>query len=627
MAILPGVNIREKDTTYFAATQAGDIPVALVGVFEKGDDREAFLVSGKDDAIYKLGSGNPGFSKDSYHAIEIAKETNLLWIKRVCGVGASYAAFKIKSSGAAEAVTGGMILPDSYAFDNIEVTAEEGPEGDGVLTSFAFTLAETGYVLGTLVVHLTVAAAPVVLTDDGTGVLLDSGDVQRGTVNPTTGAVALTLETAQDDGVAITVDYEVSDDTVFVLYLSSKGDWGNGEYAFTIHRDYDYLSESGYEDRFILLLSQVISGGYTSIIEIPCSRLNKLDEAGNSLFIEDAIPRATDLLLVKNNPAIAGTVLPFLEENRIFSGGSQGGVVSDSDIAAAWSEFENKEKYPDITLLCDSGHASYGVANAMKTVAEARKDCVAMLSVPYTVFMSGAQDVVEYRKAIGDFDGIGGHDAGLGFNTSWCYIYDVWSLIDDVLNDIKDITICPSALATAVAARSGKINPYLPPAGIQRGNLNVKAFARYWKQGELQILADAQVNAFRRFSGVGRAVFSEFSMQTVPSYLSYFSARMLMISIRKSLDSVCMVMNFETINERLYDQFHSIVDGIFSTLLGKDAVESYEIFCDESMQTQQSKLEKTLNASIVFTPTSHANTINIDLVLAKSGAKYSELVG
>ena len=110
--------------------------------------------------------------------------------------------------------TGGLLDTLRGLLLGTEVADEVLYAGDGVTTSFSgVSLANTPCGLGRLTITYTVGATDYTASDDGSGNIEDdaTGELTSGTVNYTTGAIALEFDTAPDNVTNITVDYLYGD--------------------------------------------------------------------------------------------------------------------------------------------------------------------------------------------------------------------------------------------------------------------------------------------------------------------------------------------------------------------------------------------------------------------------------
>jgi len=85
-------------------------------------------------------------------------------------------------------------------YDDADID-EEGADGDGSTKVFAFTSSKIPVTVSTVTISYTVGSTDYEGTDDGAGVITGTG--LTGTINYTTGAIALTFTTAPDNNTTI----------------------------------------------------------------------------------------------------------------------------------------------------------------------------------------------------------------------------------------------------------------------------------------------------------------------------------------------------------------------------------------------------------------------------------------
>ena len=85
-------------------------------------------------------------------------------------------------------------------YDDVDID-EEGADGDGATKVFAFTSSKIPVVVSSVTISYTVGATDYTGTDDGAGVITGTG--LTGTIDYTTGAIALTFTTEPDNDTTI----------------------------------------------------------------------------------------------------------------------------------------------------------------------------------------------------------------------------------------------------------------------------------------------------------------------------------------------------------------------------------------------------------------------------------------
>lgn len=618
----PDVYIKEIDESQIVAFVSAVVG-SITAPFLKGDSSAPFYVTSKKDFLDKCGIPNPSHKSASayYASMDFLKKANKLWINRIED-GATFPVTVVDNSTGAESSfkEGGIADPSTYMWsdDVVAVVGEEGAVQDagGTLTTFNFTVDDLleGIVPGSATIHYTIGTTVIDVTADA-GVFTE-GNLTSGTIDNGTGEVALVFSTPPDASSSIDIDYTSTKDSedLFIVYSSSKGAWANERIAFKVSLPGDFASDLGQdEDDFIFQeFLKNDDGSYSLNGEWVVSMKRKLDLSGNTMFIEDVINKqSTNLRVRAREEEIDGDKLP--KETGAtpidLQTGSDGLDVSDSAIALGWERLENPDTY-DMKVLINGGFVNQSIQQKMIEIAEARQDCVAILDAPDEDVPTLSDNVTpQFFRS---------------FNSSYACVAYPWQTELDLYND-RDVSVCPSGKEAMVIAQSSNVSPYLPPAGLNRGIVNTGTLHHTPTKPERQILADIKVNLIRNFPGIGKAIFSHYTLQKKPSATSFLNTRMLLIDIEMALASALLFVNFEFINQRTYDSVTIMVENFMDTFLD-NGVEMYEFKCNSDLQTELTLAKRELNANLVFKPMGTADVIKLNVVYTSSSARFDELV-
>ena len=103
------------------------------------------------------------------------------------------------------------MIPD-LLYDDVDID-EEGADGNGSTKVFAFTSSKIPVVVSSVTISYTVGSTDYEATDDGAGVITGTG--LTGTIDYSTGAIALTFTTAPDNDT--TIDLAATATTIYVV--------------------------------------------------------------------------------------------------------------------------------------------------------------------------------------------------------------------------------------------------------------------------------------------------------------------------------------------------------------------------------------------------------------------------
>ena len=401
-------------------------------------------------------------------------------------------------------------------------------------------------------------------------------------------------------------------DKLFTIFAKDPGAWGN-KLAIRI----DNVNETDYTfDISVYLLNK--DGGYDKVETWNVSRKYQLDGFGLQQYIEEKINGFSKYIVVANSTE-SDSVLPKVQStNLVFAKGHNGASVEDSQYILGWQKFENPDDI-DIRILLCGGATSVPVQTEMKRIAEARKDCFAILDVPYAQ-TSSAQSVVEWRREVQNF------------NSSYVGLYSPWVGVYDPFNGVV-VKVPPSGHVGAQFAYNDYIaEPWYAPAGFSRGQLNVLGITPVYTQGERDLLHSNQINPLQTFKGEGNVIFGQVTEQAKASATSGINVRRLLIVIEKSMAVALRQYLFEQNNEitrfRVTAMLESYLDdiaarGAFQTELGD---RGYKVVCDETNNTPQVIDNNELRVDVFVKPIRSIYYIRLNTVITTTGASFTELI-
>lgn len=415
-------------------------------------------------------------------------------------------------------------------------------------------------------------------------------------------------------GVSNPVFQQISgEDILFYVFAKDPGTWNNNIGIKIVNvnsEDYTFTIEVYYRDS---------EGNYQRVESWTVSRKHQIDGYGKQQYLEDAINGFSDYIVVANDLSQADTVLPESQNTVLaLGGGSNGALVGDSELVLAWEKFANPDDI-DIRLLLNGGYSSVAVQQKMKTIAESRKDCIAILDMPYTA-LGSVMDMVNWRKVTQNF------------NSNYCALYAPWVKIYDPYNDVL-IEIPPSGyIASQIAYNDFVAEPWYAPAGFNRGMLNVLGITRVFTQGERDVLYEAQINPLQTFRGEGNVIWGQKTEQVKASALDRVNVRRLLIVIEKAISASLKYFVFEPNNQitrfRITAMIEEYLDllrarGAFQTELGD---KGYKVLCDERNNTPAIIDRNELHVDIFIKPSRAAEFIQLQAIITQTGASFEELI-
>ncbi len=410
------------------------------------------------------------------------------------------------------------------------------------------------------------------------------------------------------------------------------GVWGNSLSAIITNVKDGTEEELTEQYTFEIHVYLTDAEGTTTLVEkYKVSRQQKIDGYGRQLYLEEKINNYSAYIQVFDNTNQADTVLPKANATAVtFAGGTDGSAVTASDLIglevdkSGWYGFYNYDEI-DVRILIDAGYTSSFTASDIATlqstlvaIAEFRKDCIAVMSVPYTESAS-VTETNNYRNVT------------LNKNTSWAALYAPWLKINDAYND-RIIEVPPSGYVAAQMAYTDYISaPWDAPAGYRKGTLNVLSAQVVYTEGERNTLYPEGVNPIQVHRGQGVVIWGQRTLQKKASALDRVNVRRLLITIEKALAISLRTFLFEPNN--FLTRFR--VEGIANEYLARIASmggfqtevdDGYLVICNEENNTPAVIDANELHVDVFVRPIRSAEFIRLQTIITKSGTSFEELI-
>jgi phage tail sheath protein FI len=409
-------------------------------------------------------------------------------------------------------------------------------------------------------------------------------------------------------------------DVLFQVLTANPGVWGN-KIGVTI-TDIKDGSETEPTEQYTFVINvyyQDDDGNYNKVEAFKVSRKQKRDGFGKQLYLEDVINGMSAYIRVADNANLVTTVLPKEQSNRLnFASGSDGSALTSSDLVNGWKEFQNPDDI-DIRLLINGGETAIPVQLEMKTIAEDRADCVALLDMPYSS-VSSVTDMITFRTVTQNF------------NSSYCALYAPWVQIYDRYNDVL-IDVPPSGYVASQCAYNDFVGqPWDAPAGFTRGILNVIKPTKILTHGERNSIYPKQINPIQMFRGEGNVIFGQKTEQSKSSALSRLNVRRSLIVIEKAMSIALRPFLFENNTEITRFRITAVLEQYLDRLSAQGAFQTedgdkgYQIVCSTKNNTPAVIDNNELRVDVFVKPVRTVEFIQIQTIVTSSGASFEEMI-
>lgn len=404
------------------------------------------------------------------------------------------------------------------------------------------------------------------------------------------------------------------DDNLFNIYGKDPGVWNNA-----IGIRIENIDADAYTFDIVVYYLNADTGSYDEMERWTVSRNAQIDGYGIQQYLEDRINGFSDYIVVADNVNIDATTMPKAQATTLaFTGGDDGSTPEDAAYVTGWDNFTNPDDV-DIRVLIGAGQTSATIQTKLKTVAEARKDCIAILDVPYAQ-LSSVDSMVTWRNDTQNL------------NSSYTALYAPWVKIFDSYSG-KILEIPPSGYVASQLAYNDYIaEPWYAAAGTNRGILNVLGLTDVFTSGERDTLYQAQINPIQTWRARGNVVWGNKTQQVRASALDRVNVRRSLIIIEKAISIGLIDFVFEPNNETTRLKIVSMVEEYLDTLSAKgafqteDGTKGYLVVCDTTNNTPATIDANELHIDIYVKPVRSAEYIRLNTVIVNSSATFSELV-
>jgi len=306
-------------------------------------------------------------------------------------------------------------------------------------------------------------------------------------------------------------------------------------------------------------------------------------------------------------------------------GASSGYNATLSNIISSYDILSNPAEYSINYLISGpSGGAtlfeSQAKANKLISIAEARKDCIAVLSphkssvVNVTNTDSQTQNIINYFNAIGS-------SSYAVFDSGYKYTFDRFN------NEFRYVPL-NADIAGLMARTSINSYPWYSPAGSARGSINNAIKLAYNpSQAQRDLLYPKRINPVIFSPGAGIVLFGD---KTALSYASAFdriNVRRLFLTIEDTISRAARAQLFEFNDVITRTNFVNIVEPYLRDVKAKRGITDFLVVCDESNNTPDVIDANQFRADIFVKPARSINFIGLTFVANRTGVSFEEVVG
>lgn len=335
-----------------------------------------------------------------------------------------------------------------------------------------------------------------------------------------------------------------------------------------------------------------------------CSRKNEIDGNNQQLFVEDVINLRSNYIRVKNNPH-CGPVRVGKAAFEQLDGGADGNRPAQVDLINAWNLYDDKEQIL-VNLLINAGYTTTAFQKKMENIAKLRGDCVALLDLPDD--MAQVSRAVNYRRNT------------LNMNSSYAAMYAPFVEILDTDSN-KNIFVPPSAFVAAACAFTDTNRAvWFAPAGLTRGQVNVRNLRMRYNQGARDALDQAQINIIRNIPGRGFVIMGQDTLQTFASGFSNLNVRRLVNFIKTSIEAATIPSVFNPNDEFERLKLKNICDDFMRPIKSGRGVYEWVTICDDRNNKPVTIANNDIKLDLIIDPEIPAKRAHLGANVQPTGA-------
>jgi len=322
-----------------------------------------------------------------------------------------------------------------------------------------------------------------------------------------------------------------------------------------------------------------------------------------------------------------GNILYELQGGKDYSGVSTEGGFSCSlgSVMGGYEIFENEAEYAVNFLLQGPGITgsqaeSQAKANKLIAIAEARKDCLAVISPNRETVVNVTSPKTQTTNVVQFFDPITSSSFAV-FDSGYKYQFDRF-------NNKFQFMPLNGDIAGLMARTSEEQFPWFSPAGPQRGNiLNTVKLAYNPNKVQRDTLYVKRINPVIFSPGGGFLLFGDKTGLAIASAFDRINVRRLFLNLEARIEIAARTQLFEFNDEITRANFRNIVEPFLRGVQAKRGITDFVVICDETNNTPDVIDANEFKADIFIKPARSINFIGLTFVATRTGVSFSEVIG
>ena len=390
--------------------------------------------------------------------------------------------------------------------------------------------------------------------------------------------------------------------------------------------DYNAPTKNYYKD-YIADFSANVYAGYNLSSGITTS--------GGSTCVPRASGFSTDFTAVTTGDGLFGLnaqdVTFSVLGNKTFTLGggvdysaNKGMKAELSNLITSYGLFSNKDEIEVDYLImgpgCTGESDSQAKANYIISVANARKDCVAVVGPHRGNIVNVTNTTTQTNNLINYFSPLTSSSYAV-FDSGYKYQFDRF-------NNIFRYVPCNPDVAGLMTRTNLVAFPWFSPAGQQRGVINNAVKLAYNPtKAQRDKLYPNRINSFITTPGIGTLLFGDKTALGYASAFDRINVRRLFLTIEQALERAAQAQLFELNDELTRANFRNIVEPYLRDIESKRGLYGYLVVCDATNNTPDVIDNNEFRADIFLKPARSINYVTLTFVATRTGVSFEEVVG
>ena len=295
------------------------------------------------------------------------------------------------------------------------------------------------------------------------------------------------------------------------------------------------------------------------------------------------------------------------------------------DLFTAYNLFSNKDEIEVDYLIMGPGlgniNESQAKANYLVSIANARKDCMAVISPHRASVVDVTNSDTQTDNIINFFNGVSISSSYAVFDSGYKYTYDRFN------NKFRYIP-CNADVAGLMVRTSIVAYPWFSPAGQQRGILNNAIKLAYNpNRAQRDQLYPLRINSIVNQPGVGILLFGDKTALGYASAFDRINVRRLFLTVEQALQRSAQAQLFELNDEITRANFRNIVEPYLRDVQAKRGLYGFLVVCDASNNTPDVIDNNEFRADIYLKPAKSINYVTLTFVATRTGVSFEEVAG